>query len=99
LAIVLELLLSGDKANIILLENYFFPADLEAQIETFVDRYNHRRYHERINNLTTADVYFGRGNLFYNNEKVSNGKPWRPGACNTATTPLSMINQMSQILS
>ena len=24
----------------------------EAQIETFVDHYNHRRYHESINNLT-----------------------------------------------
>ena len=47
--------------NRILLENYFFPADLEAQIETFVDHYNHQRYHESINNLTPADVYFGRG--------------------------------------
>jgi len=41
-----------------LLENYFLPADLEAQIETFVD---HQRYHESINNLTPADVYFRRG--------------------------------------
>ena len=47
--------------NRILLDNYFFPADLEAQIESFVDHYNHQRYHESINNLTPADVYFGRG--------------------------------------
>ena len=47
--------------NRILLENYFFPADLEAQIGSFVDHYNHHRYHESINNLTPADVYFGRG--------------------------------------
>ena len=47
--------------NRVLLENYFFPADLKEQIEAFVDHYNHRRYHESINNLTPADVYFGRG--------------------------------------
>jgi transposase InsO family protein len=47
--------------NRILLDNYFFPADLEAQIEAFVQHYNHQRYHERINDLTPADVYFGRG--------------------------------------
>jgi putative transposase len=47
--------------NRILLENYYLPGDLEAQIKTFVDDYNHRRYHESINNLTPADVYFGRG--------------------------------------
>ncbi len=47
--------------NRILLENYFLPGDLERQIEAFVDHYNHRRYHESIDNLTPADVYFGRG--------------------------------------
>ena len=47
--------------NRILLENYFFPGDLEAQIAAFVERYNHRRYHESLDNLTPADVYFGRG--------------------------------------
>lgn len=47
--------------NRILLENYFFPADLETRIEAFVDHYNLQRYHESIQNLTPADVYFGRG--------------------------------------
>ncbi len=47
--------------NHILLQNYFYPVDWEAQIETIVDHYNHQRYHESINNLTPADVYFGRG--------------------------------------
>ena len=46
--------------NRILLENYFLPGDLEAQIEAFVDQYNHQRFHESLNNVTPADVYFGR---------------------------------------
>ena len=47
--------------NWILLENYYLPGDLEAQLGAFVEHYNHRRYHESLNNLTPADVYFGRG--------------------------------------
>jgi transposase InsO family protein len=46
--------------NRILLENYFLPGDLERQIETFVEHYNHRRYHESLGNVTPADAYFGR---------------------------------------
>ena len=49
--------------NRILLENYYLPGDLEAQIEAFVAHYNHQRYHESLNNLTPADVYFGRGHI------------------------------------
>jgi putative transposase len=46
--------------NRILLENYFLPGDLERQIEAFVEHYNHRRYHESLDNVTPADAYFGR---------------------------------------
>ncbi len=47
--------------NRVLLENYYLPGDLEAQVEAFVEHYNHRRYHESLGNLTPADVYSGRG--------------------------------------
>ena len=47
--------------NRILLENYYLPGDLKHAITGFVDHYNHRRYHESLDNLTPADVYFGRG--------------------------------------
>ena len=46
--------------NRILLENYFLPGDLEAQIGAFIEHYNHARYHESLENVTPADVYFGR---------------------------------------
>ena len=47
--------------NQILLENYYFPNELEDRIRQFVDYYNHERYHESLNNLTPADVFYGRG--------------------------------------
>jgi len=47
--------------NRILLENYYLPGDLRQQIDAFIDHYNHQRYHESLQNLTPADVYFGRG--------------------------------------
>ena len=46
--------------NRVLLENYYLPGDLEAQIGIFVDHYNNHRYHESIGNVTPADAYFGR---------------------------------------
>lgn len=46
--------------NRILLENCYLPGDLTLQIEAFVENYNHRRYHESLNNLTPADVHFAR---------------------------------------
>jgi putative transposase len=47
--------------NRILLENCFLRGDLDGQMAAFIEHYNHRRYHESLDNLTPADVYFGRG--------------------------------------
>jgi putative transposase len=47
--------------NILLLENYYSPDELMDQIGLFVDHYNNNRYHEALNNLTPADVYYGKG--------------------------------------
>ena len=46
--------------NVVKLQNYYSPSELEQSITEFVDYYNNQRYHESINNLTPADVYFGK---------------------------------------
>ena len=42
--------------NEVLLENYYLPGQLESALTHFVDYYNHERYHESLDNLTSADV-------------------------------------------
>lgn len=46
--------------NIIKLQNYYLPWDLEQEINSFVHYYNHERVHESLDNMTPADVYHGR---------------------------------------
>jgi len=47
--------------NVVKLDPYYSPSQLERSLARFVDYYNNKRYHESLNNLTPADVYHGNG--------------------------------------
>jgi putative transposase len=46
--------------NVVKLEHYHFPWQLEQAIRDFVTYYNNERYHESLDNVTPSDVYHGR---------------------------------------
>lgn len=46
--------------NVVTLQNYYLPWELEQELKRFVLHYNHERVHESLQNLTPADVYSGR---------------------------------------
>lgn len=46
--------------NLIKLQNYWFPDDLERSITSFVKWYNNERVHESLDNITPHDMYHGK---------------------------------------
>jgi putative transposase len=52
--------------NVVCLDNHYFPWQLQQAIAQFVDHYNHQRYHEALDNMTPADVFFGRAKEVHN---------------------------------
>jgi transposase InsO family protein len=46
--------------NVVKLENYYSPDQLRYRIKEFVEYYNYHRYHESLDNLTPADIYYGK---------------------------------------
>jgi putative transposase len=74
--------------NRILLENYYLLGQLEQSIGEFVEHYNNRRYHESLDNLTSADVYFGSAPAILKRGNPSNERPSnKDAACTSRPEP------------
>ena len=46
--------------NVVKLENYCYPCELEKAIADWVQHYNYEVYHESLDIVTPADIYRGR---------------------------------------
>jgi len=46
--------------NIVQLQNYYSPSQLAEAIDDFVEYYNNQRYHESLDNMTPASIYYGK---------------------------------------
>jgi putative transposase len=46
--------------NVVKLDVYYSPMELEQALREFVNYYNYHRYHESLNNVTPADKYYGK---------------------------------------
>ena len=73
--------------NRILLDNYFLPGDLERQISTFVEHYNHVRYHESLSNLTRPTSTSAEQTQSWLRVNVSSVQPSLPDACSISCRP------------
>lgn len=57
--------------NVVKLDHYYCPEELNVALKSFVHYYNHQRYHESLDNVTPADVYFGkREQILKRREKI-----------------------------
>ena len=46
--------------NVVLLQHYYSHSQLQEAIADFIDYYKKQRYHESLDNMTPADVFYGK---------------------------------------
>jgi hypothetical protein len=63
---------------------YTSPGRLHAATADFIDFYNHRRYHEGLDNVTLADVYYGGLEAILARRRSGRRQPSHDGARTTA---------------
>ncbi|MDO5637061.1 MAG: integrase core domain-containing protein [Myroides sp.] len=68
-----------DKQN-----HFYHPEELTQALNDFVNHYNNNRYHESLNNLTPADVYFGRSDkILEKRNEIKNSTIQKEDNCTT----------------
>jgi len=78
--------------NIVKLDNYFFPSALRLAVSDFVQYYNNHRYHEALNNLTPADVYYGRSEEVLSKRELIKQATFEERRRRNLHQPISMYN-------
>jgi hypothetical protein len=75
-------------------------ASKSLSIQEFVSYYNNCRYHESLDNLTPADVYFGRGQaILERREKIKRKTIEQRRRLHQQQSQPEPSNQMSQTFS
>ena len=84
--------------NVVKLDTYYFPWELEHSIAGFVHYYNDERYHESLQNLRPADVYFGRGETILTRREVIKQKTLRSRKEENLAIPIEPWNPAESVL-
>lgn len=80
----------NEKQSVVLLQNYYSPWELEREIAAFVKYYSQERYHESLDNLTPADVYFGREKEVLTRQEQIKERTLRQRRLQNMQTPVSV---------
>ena len=83
--------------NVLLLEHYYSPDELRQRVAEWVDYYNHQRYHESLDNVTPADMYWGRyDQILTKRQKIKSHR--RPGAIDGSTPKKLYLSEITKRL-
>ena len=83
----------------VLLESDFLPGVIEGGVTDFVYPYNHRCYHESLDNLTPADAYLRRGACILERRREIKRRTFEPRRSTALQRRSMSFNQMSRTLS
>jgi len=85
--------------NRILLEHYYLPGDLEAQVEAFVEYYNHQRYHVSLKKRHTRRCLLRQGRIYHQTKRKDQTKNHRTKAlASPQDRRIISTNRWNQIL-